>query len=61
MRHIGIDVSAQSLCVVYRDGDKVSEAVDFDNTAEGHQRLIKHMKSKVKGQDIRVCLEATGV
>ncbi len=56
----GIDVSAKELVVVVQTGPHtgVGKPMTFENTVEGHQSLVKLLKTrKVK----RVCVEATGV
>ena len=53
------DVSAKELVVVVSVKGKAGKARSFENTATGHQAIIR-LLSKYKG-DSRVCLEATGV
>jgi len=59
MRTVGIDVGAKELVLVLRQNKKSCEVKTFDNTPQGHKKLIKHLKPKQK--ETHVCLEATGV
>lgn len=57
--YVGIDVSAGTLDVAIDRGHGQIWTGRFENSAAGHQRLVR-MLSK-KGQAVRVCVEATGV
>jgi transposase len=59
MNVAGIDVSAKELVVVVSVKGKAGKAKSFENTATGHQSIIR-LLSKYKGES-RVCLEATGI
>lgn len=52
----GIDVSKKNLDVHLIEGD---EAWDVKNNAEGHQELIKKLKTVTEG-DVKILLEASG-
>ncbi len=55
----GIDVSAAKLDVVIERARGPMWTGTFENTAEGHHRLMRVLRKK--GAVVRVCLEATGV
>ena len=57
--HAGIDVSAATLDVAIERGRGAVWTGSFENTAAGHQRLIRALSKQ--GRVVRVCLEATGV
>ena len=59
MRSAGIDVGSKELVLVLRQNRCSGEARTYDNTPEGHKKLIKYLKPKQKQTNI--CLEATGV
>jgi transposase len=59
MNVAGIDVSAKELVVVVSVNGKAGKAKCFENTAAGHQAIIR-LLAKYKGE-ARVCLEATGI
>ena len=59
MNVAGIDVSAKELVVVVSVKGKAGKAKTFENTATGHQAIIR-LLSKYKGE-AKVCLEATGI
>ena len=59
MNVVGIDVSCKELVVVVSVKGKARKAKTVENTASGHQLLIKHL-SKLKGET-NVCIEATGI
>jgi transposase len=59
MNVAGIDVSAKELVVVISVNGKASKAKCFENTAAGHQAIIR-LLAKYKGES-SVCLEATGI
>lgn len=54
----GIDVACKTLALAIRAGEQTGKVREMDNTASGHQAVIKALKSA--GVQ-RVCLEATGV
>jgi transposase len=58
---VGIDVSAKTLEVTYREvkGGVIREV--FDNDSAGHGALVRHLKKRAGRMMIRVVLEATGV
>jgi transposase len=56
---VGIDVSARSLDVALERGKAPQQDLIFENTAEGHRKLVKKLTRG--GMRARVCLEATGV
>jgi transposase len=59
MQFVGIDVSAKTLVVHLKPEKGPCQALAFDNTWEGHQKLCRRLtKSKVP---TRVALEATGL
>lgn len=55
---VGIDVSAKTLCVAWRDNRQRERVKDYPNTAAGHKRLTRDLG---KVRPVRVALEATGV
>ena len=55
---VGVDVSARTLSVKGRRA-KAPEEGEFDNTVEGHKRLIAWATKG--GRHARFCVEATGV
>lgn len=55
---VGIDVAARTLSVSGYRGKGV-EVAEFENTAEGHKKLIRWAGKG--GRRVRACLEATGV
>lgn len=58
MNFVGIDVSAKTVSVVVRNKKRTSECKTFDNTSQGHQKLVNYLNPKKRM--IRVVLEATG-
>lgn len=56
---LGIDVSMKSLVACILVGDKTHRS-SFDNTAEGHAKLLAWASSKAEGLGIRAAVEATG-
>jgi transposase len=55
----GIDVSARSLDVTLDRGKAPPQDLSFENTADGHRKLVKRLS---RGEArARICLEATGV
>jgi len=56
---VGVDVSAAKLDVAMDRGRGPLWEGSFDNTTEGHSRLLKVLRKK--GGVTRVCVEATGV
>jgi len=56
---VGVDVGCQELVVAVERNGKRGEMLSFENTAEGHRKLI-HFITK-RGASARVVLEATGV
>src|ERR1044071_2312612 len=55
----GIDVSAAELSVAASREGQLCGTRSFENTAQGRRKLLSWLKGL--GQDIRVCLEATGI
>lgn len=58
-RYVGIDVSAKTVMVVFKQDGNCSVAKEFLNTAQGHQSLIRYLRTKRYA--VCVCLEATGI
>lgn len=58
---VGVDVSAKTLEVAYRGEKGQLGAGRFDNEAEGHDRLVRHLQKRSRGKAVRVVLESTGV
>lgn len=58
LSHVGVDVSAETLDVSVRMPASELHAAQFDNTADGHAKLIGWITKK--GRSARVVLEATG-
>ena len=56
---VGVDVGSRELVVAVERNGKRGETLSFENTAEGHRKLI-HSITK-RGASARVVLEATGV
>ncbi len=55
----GIEVGAKELVVsLEREGRRMA-LKSFDNSAQGHQTIIRHLRRP--GRSVRVCLESTGV
>lgn len=59
MYNVGIDVGSKELVMVIRHKGKNHKARTFNNTPEGHAKIIKTLSAK-KG-DLKICLEATGI
>ena len=55
---VAIDVSAKSLQVAIETPGEAARDGEFENTAEGHRALLRHVTKG--GGLVRVCLEATG-
>jgi transposase len=55
----GIDVSAATLSVAMDRGRGPVWVGEFENTPDGHRRLLKVLRKK--GAAVRACVEATGV
>ncbi len=55
---VGIDVSAKTLEVAINSVDKSVPTKTFENTSEGHRKLIKVITKR--GRGARVVMEATG-
>src|SRR5437763_993122 len=58
---VGIDVSAKTLDVAYRDGKGRIERQTFENETAAHAALVRHLKKRASGKKVRVVLESTGV
>jgi len=56
---VGVDVGCRELVVAVERNGKRDGTLSFENTAEGHRKLI-HFITK-RGASARVVLEATGV
>lgn len=54
----GIDVSSKTLELVVRKKGKSHKSKTYENSAQGHQKLIAYL---VKQNVVKVCLEATGI
>lgn len=59
MYNVGIDVGSKELVMVIRHKGKNHKDRSFDNTPEGHAKIVKSLSAK-KG-DVKICLEATGI
>lgn len=59
MYNVGIDVGSKELVMVIRHKGKNHKARTFNNTPEGHAKIIKALS--VKKDNVKICLEATGV
>ncbi|MBO0743337.1 MAG: IS110 family transposase [Hyphomicrobiaceae bacterium] len=59
--HVGIDVSAKTLDVAYRDGKRMVQRQQFANDSAAHAALIRDLKKRAAGAVVRVVLESTGV
>ncbi|HIE69233.1 MAG TPA: IS110 family transposase, partial [Planctomycetes bacterium] len=57
MYSVGIDVSAKTLAVAWRDRRGKVVKGEFVNNAAGHAKLLKRLAGSAR----RVCLEATGI
>ena len=57
---LGIDVSKESLDVQFLTGSK-SEYATFGNNPTGHKRLSRWLEKRSKGEQVHVCMEATGM
>jgi transposase len=55
----GIEVGAQALVVSLEREGRRQALKTFDNTAQGHQAILRHLRRA--GHTVRVCLESTGV
>jgi len=55
----GIDVSAKELVVCSQVNSNSEQITTFDNTPEGHNKLLKFLTKR--GRHAKVCMEATGV
>ena len=55
---VGIDVSAKTLSVAWRDNRQRSRTKDYPNTRAGHDGIIRDLGAR---RPVRVALEATGV
>jgi transposase len=58
---VGIDVSAKTLDVAYRDIKGRIERQTFENETAAHAALVRHLKKRAGRKTIRVVLESTGV
>ncbi|MGD2028030.1 MAG: transposase [Anaerolineales bacterium] len=56
---LGIDVSKDSLDVQLIIADTSHQAA-FENTPKGHKRLVRWLQKRCGGEQVHVCLEATG-
>jgi transposase len=56
---LGIDVSKDSLVVQLIIADTSQQAA-FENTPKGHKRLVRWLQKRCGGNQVHVCLEATG-
>ena len=57
--YAGIDVSAKELVVCTQFNEKEENLNSFDNSPQGHKKLIKFLTKR--GRTAQVCMEATGV
>lgn len=58
---VGIDISAKTLDVAYRDRRRNIERTQFANDGAAHRALVRHLKKRAAGETVRVVLESTGV
>lgn len=58
---VGVDVSAKTLDVAYRDVKGRIERQIFDNEPAAHAALVRHLKKRAGRKKVRVTLESTGV
>ena len=58
---VGIDVSAKTLEVAYRDPRGRVLRQTFENEASRHGALVRHLEKRARKAIVRVVLEATGV
>ena len=58
---VGIDVSAKTLDVAYRDVKGRIERQTFENQTAAHAGLVRHLKKRGGGKRVRIVLESTGV
>ncbi len=56
---LGLDIGADVITALLKRDGKLGSVVEFDNTPEGHRKIVKWVTKK--GCQARVCLEATGV
>jgi len=59
MYNVGIDVGSKELVMVIRHKEKNQKARTFNNTPEGHAKIVKTLSAQ-KGE-LKICLEATGI
>jgi transposase len=59
MYNVGIDVGSKELVMVIRHKGKNHKARTFNNTPDGHAKIVKALSAK-KGE-LKICLEATGI
>lgn len=59
LSYVGVDVSAQTLDVSVRTPTGELQTAQFDNTAQGHGKLVRLITKK--GRLARVVLESTGI
>lgn len=58
---VGVDVSAKTLDVAYRDVKGRIERQIFENETRAHAALVRHLKKRAGSKKVRVVLESTGV
>lgn len=58
---VGIDVSAKTLEVAYRDQRGGLVRPTFENAPSRHDALVRHLEKRARKATVRVVLEATGV
>lgn len=58
---VGIDVSAETLEVAYRDQRGRIVRQTFENAPARHGALVRHLEKRARKATVRVVLEATGV
>ena len=59
-QYVGIDVSAKTLNVALLCGKSQFEGT-FDNTQEGHKKLLARLKKQSGADETRIVLESTGI
>ena len=56
---LGLDIGADVITALLKRDGKLGSVVEFDNTPEGHRKIMKWVTKR--GCQARVCVEATAV
>ena len=56
--HVGLDIGAKTVDLVYRANGKNSKVEKFDQTSNGHAKIIKRIKAL---KPVHIVMEATGI